>query len=80
MPEGLPDVLADANKITWVLTNLIANALRYVGAGGHVRVSAEQVGDWVHLSVADDGEGIPEEYLSRIFDKFVQVESEKSVG
>jgi NtrC-family two-component system sensor histidine kinase KinB len=80
VPDGLPNVMADANKITWVLTNLIANALRYVGPGGHVRVSADRVGEWVHLSVADDGEGIPEEYQSRIFDKFVQVESEKSVG
>jgi NtrC-family two-component system sensor histidine kinase KinB len=80
VPDGLPDVLADANKITWVLTNLIANALRYVTVGGHIRVSAERVGEWVHLSVADDGEGIPEEHLSRIFHKFVQVESERSVG
>jgi NtrC-family two-component system sensor histidine kinase KinB len=80
VPEDLPDVLADANKITWVLTNLIANALRYVTVGGHIRVSAERVGEWVHLSVADDGEGIPEEHLSRIFHKFVQVESERSVG
>ena len=80
VPEGLPDVRADANKITWVLTNLISNALRYVGAGGHIRVSAERVGEWVHLSVADDGEGIPEEYQSRIFDKFVQVKSAEAVG
>lgn len=80
VPDGLPDALADANKITWVLTNLIANALRYVSAGGHIRVSAEQAGGWVHFSVADDGEGIPEEYLSRIFDKFVQVEGERATG
>jgi NtrC-family two-component system sensor histidine kinase KinB len=80
VPHGLPDALADANKITWVLTNLVANALRYVSTGGHVRVSAEQVGGWVHFSVADDGEGIPEEYLSRIFDKFVQVEGGRPAG
>jgi NtrC-family two-component system sensor histidine kinase KinB len=80
VPEGLPDVRADANKITWVLTNLIANALRFVAVGGHIRVIGEQAGEWIHLSVADDGEGIPEEYLSRIFDKFVQVEGERSVG
>jgi len=80
VPEGLPQVQADANKITWVLTNLVSNALRYVDAGGHVTLSAEQVGEWVHVSVADDGEGIPLEYQSRIFEKFVHVKGNKSVG
>ncbi|MFO8013942.1 MAG: ATP-binding protein [Phycisphaerae bacterium] len=80
VPDDLPEVRADANKVTWVLTNLISNALRYVGEGGHITISAEPVGEWVHVSVADDGEGIPPEYQSRIFDKFVQVKGEKSVG
>ncbi|HUU96719.1 MAG TPA: ATP-binding protein [Phycisphaerae bacterium] len=79
-PGGLPNVWADPNKITWVLTNLISNALRYVDRHGHIRVAAERVGQRVHLSVSDDGEGIPPEYQSRIFDKFVQVKSAKSVG
>jgi NtrC-family two-component system sensor histidine kinase KinB len=80
VPEELADVRADANKITWVLTNLISNALRYVHRAGHIRLSAERVGQWVHLSVSDDGEGIPPEYQSRIFDKFVQVRSDRAVG
>jgi NtrC-family two-component system sensor histidine kinase KinB len=78
VPEGLPEVLADPNKITWVLTNLIANALRF--ANGSVAVSASHAGQWVHFSVADDGEGIDRENQSRIFEKFVQVKSAKSVG
>ena len=69
---------ADANKITWVLTNLIANALRY--AERRITVSARLIGRWIHLSVSDDGSGIPTEYQSRIFEKFVQVKSDKSVG
>jgi NtrC-family two-component system sensor histidine kinase KinB len=78
VPEDVPEVQADANKITWVLTNLIANALRY--ADNKITVSARHAGQWVHLSVADDGEGIPPEYQSRIFEKFVRVKSTKSVG
>jgi NtrC-family two-component system sensor histidine kinase KinB len=73
LPPGLPAVRADANKITWVLTNLVSNALRYVGRGGHVFVEARRVGDQLHLAVRDDGIGIPREFQSRIFDKFVQV-------
>ncbi len=78
--ENLPDVKADANKITWVLTNLISNALRYTDRGGSIRLGAEALGPQVHITVADNGAGIPYEYQSRIFDKFVQVKSQKSVG
>lgn len=80
LPEGLPDVKADANKVTWVLTNLIANALRYTDSGGHIRLLAEPAGPQVHVSVCDDGAGIPYEYQSKIFDKFVQVKSDKDIG
>ena len=76
----LPAVRADANKITWVLVNLIGNALRHTPKGGHVRVAAGRAGGFVHLSVADDGEGIPLEYQAKIFDKFVQVKSDKTSG
>jgi two-component system, NtrC family, sensor histidine kinase KinB len=77
---GLPAIKADVNKITWVLTNLISNALRYTAAKGHIRLSAEQAGSQVHISVSDNGAGIPYEYQSRIFDKFVQVKTQEAVG
>jgi NtrC-family two-component system sensor histidine kinase KinB len=77
---GLPPVRADTNKIVWVLTNLISNALRYTDAGGYIRLRAERVGPQVHTCVADNGEGIPYEYQSRIFDKFVQVKGRKTTG
>lgn len=80
VPDDLPDVKVDANKITWVLTNLIANALRYTERGGHIRLFSEQVNRRVNISVSDDGAGIPYEYQSRIFDKFAQVKSDKIAG
>ncbi len=73
-------VRADANKITWVLTNLISNALRYVSKGGHIGLSAHRIGPQVHLSVRDDGPGIPPEYQSKIFQKFVQVKGQEAGG
>ncbi len=79
-PDDVPPVHADANKITWVLTNLISNALRHAEADGHIRLSAEAMGEYVHVSVADDGEGIPREYQSKVFGKFVQVDGEKTAG
>jgi len=80
VPEELPNVKADDNKTTWVLTNLISNALRYTHSGGNVRLSAESLGPYVQISVSDNGPGIPYEYQSKIFDKFVQVKSDKAVG
>lgn len=80
VPTGIKSVRADPSKITWVLTNLIANALRYTEAGGHIWVAAQHRGDWVYLSVSDDGPGIPWEYQAKIFDKFVQVKTDKDVG
>ena len=75
--EALPRARADANKITWVLTNLISNALRYTQASGHVCIAATKVGSKIHLSVSDDGAGIPYEYQTRIFEKFVRIDEEE---
>lgn len=79
-PGGLANLKADVNKITWVLTNLISNALRYTESGGFIKLSAGQAGSQVHISVRDNGAGIPYEYQSRIFDKFVQVKTKKTLG
>jgi len=70
----------DVTKLTWVLTNLISNALRYVSKGGHIDIMAKQVGEHLHLSVRDDGPGIPFEYQSKIFQKFVQVKGQEPGG
>jgi two-component system, NtrC family, sensor histidine kinase KinB len=76
----LPSVRADANKITWVLSNLISNALRYVSKGGHIELMGHRVGPHVHLSVRDDGPGISPEYQSKIFQKFVRVKEQEAGG
>ena len=80
LPEDPPLIRADANKVTWVLTNLVSNALRYVGEHGQVSLQARKAGDQVHLTVRDDGPGIPPEYQARIFQKFVQVKGREAGG
>ena len=77
---GTFDILADPTKIAWVLSNLISNALRYTPPKGHIQVSAEGHGERVYLSVTDDGAGIPVEYRSRVFDKFIQVKGDNKAG
>ncbi len=80
MQEETPNVRADANKTAWVLSNLVSNALRYVPKGGHISLRAHLVGQQVHLSVKDDGPGIPPEYQAKIFHKFVQVKGQEPGG
>ncbi|NLJ27759.1 MAG: cell wall metabolism sensor histidine kinase WalK [Deltaproteobacteria bacterium] len=80
LPRDLPHIRADANKITWVLTNLVSNALRYVDKGGNIQLMAGRMGPYIHLSVQDDGPGIPQEYQTKIFEKFVQVKGQESGG
>jgi NtrC-family two-component system sensor histidine kinase KinB len=80
IPQDLPKVVADPNKIVWVLVNLLANAVRHTNEGGHIEVKAERAGGQVHLSVTDDGEGVPYDLQSRIFDKFVQVKRDSNIG
>jgi NtrC-family two-component system sensor histidine kinase KinB len=78
--EDLPEVTADPHKIVWVLVNLLANAMRYTQARGHISLQGERVGNQVQLSVTDDGEGIPFDLQPRIFEKFVQLKPSDSGG
>jgi two-component system, NtrC family, sensor histidine kinase KinB len=78
--ENAPRVRADANKVTWVLTNLVSNALRYIDNGGVIELIAREIGPHVHLAVRDNGKGIPADYQSRIFQKFVQVKGRVGGG
>ncbi|MHB8061686.1 MAG: HAMP domain-containing sensor histidine kinase [Ruminiclostridium sp.] len=71
--EEIAHVVADFEKITWVLNNLISNALKYTSAGDKISVDAIEKADMIYVTVKDTGMGIPKEYLERIFEKFVQV-------
>lgn len=73
VPPDLPFVLGDAAQLARVLSNLVSNALRHTPAGGRVGVRASRENEREHFQVCDTGEGIPAEYLSRVFDRFVQV-------
>ncbi len=71
--EDIPPVTADFEKITWVLNNLISNALKYTNAGDEISVTAMKKENTVYVTVKDTGTGIPKEYIDKIFEKFVQV-------
>ena len=71
--EELPDVVVDEAKITWVLNNLVSNALKYTNSGGKIVIDAFIAGEKMKVFVKDNGKGIPREYHERIFERFVKI-------
>jgi len=76
LPERLPPVLGDRDKLEQILWNLIGNAVKFTPSGGRVSVSFETLPDsQVQVCVADTGCGIAPEFVPRIFNEFSKVPS-----
>lgn len=67
-----PQIRADPLKLSWVMSNLIANALRYTPSGGTISVSLNGSGEGARLRVSDTGPGIPAEVREHLFERFAQ--------
>ncbi|MFZ0657674.1 MAG: ATP-binding protein [Candidatus Binataceae bacterium] len=70
--EPVPEISGDAVKLSWVVSNLIGNALRYTPEGGQIEVVARPIDTKVRLEVSDSGPGIPPEIREHIFERFAQ--------
>jgi len=80
IPPGLPPVLADAERVQQVVTNLVHNAIKFTPAGGQVTVSAAAQRGEVVISVRDTGVGIPAADLPRIFERFYKADRARRRG
>jgi signal transduction histidine kinase len=80
VPDDLPTVDADRERLHQVLFNLVDNAIRFTPAGGEVRIEAHRHDGSVEVSVADTGVGIPAEALPRLFERFYRVDSARARG
>jgi two-component system, OmpR family, phosphate regulon sensor histidine kinase PhoR len=76
--RDLPPIAADRGQILQLLDNLLTNALRYGDSGTPVTVAAQAEGPMVHLSVADQGEGIAPEHVARVTERFYRVDTSRS--
>ena len=79
VPDNLPDVWADRNRLAQILTNLVSNAYKYTPENGRITIRAEEMNSvnedaevqpMIHVSVADTGLGIKDEEQKAIFNKF----------
>lgn len=75
--KGHPHVLADRHLMAGVLANLLDNAFKYAGEGSRVELEAREEGQLVHISVRDNGPGIPEAALSRATERFFRVDASR---
>lgn len=78
MPQQLPQVTADRERIVQVMMNVVSNSIKYTPDGGHITISAGQQGDRVWMQVDDDGIGIPAADRPRIFERFYRVDKARS--
>ena len=72
--EPVPLVIGDGDRLAQVLVNLISNALKFTPPGGAVQVATEAAPDGVVVSIRDNGVGIAPEDLTRVFERFYQVD------
>ncbi len=78
VPEGLPPVLGDRDRLEQVMVNLLDNAIKYTSSGGNVSVAANETDGFVQVDVEDTGIGIPREDIPRIFERFYRVDKARS--
>jgi signal transduction histidine kinase len=78
LPADLPHILADEDRITQVLVNLVANAIQYTPEDGDVTISAARHEDEIYISVKDTGIGIPPEHVANLFTRFYRVDKSRS--
>jgi two-component system phosphate regulon sensor histidine kinase PhoR len=78
--QDMCEVRADAPRLEQVLVNLIHNAVKFTAPGGEVVLSVQVEGDFVRFGVRDNGVGIPEEDLPRIFERFYRVDRSRTGG
>jgi signal transduction histidine kinase len=80
IPDDLPFVFGDGDRLAQVFTNLVDNALKFTPANGQVTLSAKKAEAEMELSVADSGIGVAEEALPHLFDRFYQADPSRAGG
>jgi PAS domain S-box-containing protein/excisionase family DNA binding protein len=79
-PDAPLIIEGDALRLEQVLQNLIGNAIKYSPAGGLVNVRVERRGEWVYVDVTDQGIGIPQEALAKLFERFYRASNGDAEG
>ena len=80
VPDALPAVQVDCDRVQQVVCNLVGNAMKFTPPGGRITVAARADGDEVEVSVKDTGAGMSEADLERVFEPYWQAQRTASLG
>ncbi len=80
LPDHLPMLVGDGDRLAQVFTNLVDNSLKFTPAGGQVMLSARSAGVEMEISITDTGEGVSQEALPHLFDRFYQADRSRAGG
>lgn len=75
IPDSLPQIPADQDKLDQIITNLISNAIKYSPNGGTITTSVIDEGDKLRFAISDEGLGIPTDHMDKLFQRFHRVHS-----
>lgn len=78
--EGLSNILADIEKTSWVLNNILSNAIRYSYENASIDIDVRKKDGKIQFSVTDTGQGIAPQYLAKIFDRYYRIPGSKKEG
>ena len=78
--DNLPRLLADNEKTSWVLTNLLSNAIRYSYDNSVIYIDVKSDNEKIKFSVTDSGQGISPQYVDKIFDRYFRIPGTKKEG
>lgn len=79
-PETIDKLFVDSEKIAWVITNLLSNAIHYSQENSRVIIGAQEINDLIEIYVHDFGKGIDPRYHKTIFDRYFRVPGTKVQG
>jgi PAS domain S-box-containing protein len=78
--NGLTNVFADSERTSWVINNLLSNAIRYSYENSEIHIDVKKEDDKIRFSVTDFGKGIEEKYLNKVFDRYFKIPGSRKEG
>ena len=79
VPDTLPDMNGDRERLEQVVVNIVSNSIKYTPRGGHIAMSARMLDERkLEIVVEDDGMGIPKDDVPRLFERFYRVDKARS--